>query len=116
MPKSPGAKPSPSNAGGSERDLEQVFDFISKELYSLLMKSTISTKGQITIPAAIRSELGLTPGTRIEFELRDGGALIRKGGSGDHPVDRIFGVLQLSESVDDTIESMRGPGPNEDGH
>ena len=75
------------------------------------MHSTISTKGQITVPSAIRSELGLAPGTRVEFELREGGVLLRKGGSGEHPVDRVFGVLELSESVDEVIEHMRGPGP-----
>lgn len=78
------------------------------------MKSTISTKGQITIPASIRSELGLTPGTRVEFELHEGGALIRKGGSEEHPVDQAFGILNLSAPVDDIIDSMRGPRPHED--
>ena len=75
------------------------------------MQSTISSKGQITVPATIRSELGLSPGTKVEFELREGGVFLRKGGSADHPVDRVFGVLQLSKSVDETIEEMRGPGP-----
>jgi AbrB family looped-hinge helix DNA binding protein len=78
------------------------------------MKSTISSKGQITVPAAIRSELGLAPGTRVEFELREGGVLLRKGGSTDHPVDRVFGVLQLSKSVDEVIDEMRGPGPEKE--
>lgn len=75
------------------------------------MHSTISTKGQITIPVAIRSELGLSPGTRVELELCDDGILLRKGSSGAHPVDRVFGVLELDESVDEVIEQMRGPGP-----
>lgn len=43
------------------------------------MKSTISSKGRITIPAAIRRRLGLRAGTRIEFELRENGVLLRKG-------------------------------------
>ena len=78
------------------------------------MKSTISTKGQVTVPAAIRSELGLAPGTRVEFELREGGVLLRKGGVKDHPVDRVFGVLQLSKSVDEILDEMRGPGPEKE--
>ena len=35
------------------------------------MKSTVSnvsTKGQIVIPAALREEMGLTPGTRVTIE------------------------------------------------
>jgi AbrB family looped-hinge helix DNA binding protein len=34
----------------------------------------VSTKGQVTIPLAIRERLGLDPGTEVEFEL-DGNAV-----------------------------------------
>ena len=37
--------------------------------------ATISTKGQLVIPAAIRQELGIKPGTRVAIR-RDGGHLI----------------------------------------
>lgn len=75
------------------------------------MKSTISSKGQVTVPAAVRSELGLAPGTKVEFELCEGGVLLRKGQSADHPVDRLYGVLELEDSVDDVLDAMRGPRP-----
>ncbi|RPI81361.1 MAG: AbrB/MazE/SpoVT family DNA-binding domain-containing protein [Planctomycetaceae bacterium] len=32
------------------------------------MKATITSKGQITIPVAIREKLGLKPGDQIEFD------------------------------------------------
>ncbi|MBS0265815.1 MAG: AbrB/MazE/SpoVT family DNA-binding domain-containing protein [Planctomycetes bacterium] len=32
------------------------------------MKATLTSKGQITIPAAIREKLGLKPGDQIEFD------------------------------------------------
>ena len=37
------------------------------------MKSTISSKGQITVPAKVREKLGLGPGTIVEFQIRKGG-------------------------------------------
>lgn len=35
-------------------------------------QSTLSPEGRIVIPAAIRSELGLKPGDRLTFHVRDG--------------------------------------------
>jgi AbrB family looped-hinge helix DNA binding protein len=75
------------------------------------MKSTISSKGQITVPVEIREQLGLSPGTVVSFEIREGGALLRKGGAGEHPVDRVFGRLHLDRPVDVLLDAMRGPRP-----
>jgi antitoxin PrlF len=75
------------------------------------MKSTVSSKGQITLPAPIREKLGLAAGTAVRFELRGGGVLVRKGASGPHPVDQVFGRLSLPKPVDDLLDEMRGPRP-----
>lgn len=75
------------------------------------MKSTISSKGQITVPAEVRERLGLDPGTIVVFELRDDGVLLRKGSPGEHPVDRVFGTLKLPRPVDALLDEMRGPRP-----
>jgi antitoxin PrlF len=76
------------------------------------MKSTISSKGQITVPAAIREKLGLVSGTPVEFELREGGVLVRKSSGPLHPVDRLFGSLKLAKPVDALLEEMRGGKPH----
>lgn len=34
--------------------------------------STVTTKGQVTIPSKLRKALGLSPGKRVEFRLEDG--------------------------------------------
>ncbi|MBI2469541.1 MAG: AbrB/MazE/SpoVT family DNA-binding domain-containing protein [Candidatus Rokubacteria bacterium] len=73
------------------------------------MKSTVSSKGQITVPAEVREKLGLVPGTMVQFELREGGVLLRKGAAGAHPVDQVFGRLKLGKSVDALLDEMRGP-------
>ena len=33
------------------------------------MLSTVTDKGQVTLPKAIRDRLGIRPGTRIDFEV-----------------------------------------------
>ena len=41
--------------------------------------STLSSKGQTTIPQEVRTELGLVPGDQIIFEIDDSGkAILRK--------------------------------------
>jgi antitoxin PrlF len=79
--------------------------------YLRSMKSVVSTKGQVTLPAEVRAKLGLTVGTAVQFELREGGVLLRKGGGALHPVDRVFGRLKLNRPVDTLLDEMRGPGP-----
>lgn len=75
------------------------------------MRSTISSKGQITIPAALREALGLRAGTPVLFEERPGGAFLRKGGAHEHPVDHVYGRLRLRAGVDAILDAMRGPRP-----
>ena len=75
------------------------------------MKSTISSKGQVTVPKHVRERLGLMPGTVIRFEAREGGVLLRKGGAKTHPVDQVFGRLRLVKPVDVLLDEMRGPRP-----
>jgi antitoxin PrlF len=41
------------------------------------MKSTVSEKGQMTIPRALRESLGLTPGSLIELEEELGTIILR---------------------------------------
>lgn len=75
------------------------------------MRSTISSKGQVTVPAEVREQLGLVPGTPVEFELTAEGVLLRKGISGKHPVDQVWATLHLGRPVDDILDEMRGPRP-----
>lgn len=38
----------------------------------------VTEKGQVTIPLNVRRHLGIAPGSEIEFELREGEALLRR--------------------------------------
>ncbi len=39
-------------------------------------KATITYKGQITLPKAVREQLGVRPGDRISFREIEGGAIV----------------------------------------
>jgi len=41
-----------------------------------MMEATVTTKGQVVIPASVRRELGIKPGTRIQIELDEPNAQI----------------------------------------
>ncbi len=77
------------------------------------MKSTISEKGQITIPKSVRMALGLRPGTVIEIKAQAGELIGRKVG-----VEDVFakwrgrGALPKGLSVDAYLERTRGGGAN----
>lgn len=65
----------------------------------------------MTVPVEVRRRLGLRPGTTVLFEVRENHAVIRKGHPGQHPADRVYGMLKLRRSVDDLLDEMRGPRP-----
>ena len=71
----------------------------------------ISSKGQITVPLDVRERLGLVAGTEVEFVVRDAEVVLRKGGEGADPVDRVYGILDLGRPVDRILEDLRGPAP-----
>jgi antitoxin PrlF len=75
------------------------------------MNSSISSKGQVTVPKQVRDKLGLRPGTVVEFEFTESGVVMRKGHKGERPVDRLRGVLRDAKRTDDCVDDMRGPRP-----
>lgn len=76
--------------------------------YHIGMKAIVSEKGQVTIPKALRTRLGIRPGVVLDFEADDGRLVARKAQVAD-PVDAAWGILTLDESVDAFIDRARGP-------
>lgn len=73
------------------------------------MKTTISEKGRVTIPKAIRDKLGLRPGTILDFNAVEGKLI----GVKKEQEDRIGrwlgkGALPGRLSVDGYLRRVRG--------
>jgi AbrB family looped-hinge helix DNA binding protein len=62
-----------------------------------MLKSTVSSKGQVTIPIEVRRALGLEEGSVVLFAPHESGALLTKGLLGDDPIDKAFGLLKRRE-------------------
>lgn len=89
-------------------------DELVLDSYHLCMKTTVSEKGQITIPKRLRDRLGLRPGTILEFEEAEGKLVGRKLVTADS-LDELYGILPLPPGGTDAfIRQIRGPGPDED--
>lgn len=65
--------------------------------------SMITSKGQITIPKAVRNRLNLKTGDRLDFRIEEGRLrLIPVNVS----VDRVFGALSRKKARSVTVERM----------
>jgi AbrB family looped-hinge helix DNA binding protein len=79
-------------------------------------KSTVSSKGQVTIPKAVRDLYGLSAGTEVVFEVRDDGALLTRPRLARHPAWDAIGSLKdvwrwprgIPHTVDAYIDYVRG--------
>ena len=75
----------------------------------------ITSKGQVTIPQAVRNRLGLLPYTEVEFELTGDCAVIRKktsvlglGERGKRAIDALRGKANSGMSTDEIMALTRG--------
>ena len=62
----------------------------------------MSSQGQVTIPKAIREELGLEPGDEVEFDTVGDHVVLRKATSGSD-WDRVYGVIDFGGRTTDEI-------------
>jgi len=56
--------------------------------------STISSKGQVTVPQEIRARVGLSAGDRVEFAVENGKILFRPLRSEHNPFEKYRGALK----------------------
>ncbi len=55
--------------------------------------SSLSSKGQVTIPQEIRNRLGVVAGDRIEFLIENGRTVIQPSRSDENPFEKYRGIL-----------------------
>lgn len=73
------------------------------------MNAILSEKGQVTIPKAIRDDLGLVPGSVLDFQATQGRIVVSKVLARD-PIQswRGKGKLPTGNSVMEYLEGARG--------
>ena len=75
--------------------------------------STLTSKGQVTIPKQIRDELGLKPGSEVEFVREEGKVVLRRRSIPPAVFKKWRGFLKdrfpNAAAVDEYMEEIRGP-------
>jgi len=75
------------------------------------MKSTVTSKGQITIPLAVRRKLKLEKGTVLDFDLSADYLKATKSGDRES-MRRVIGIARdelRGKSAAELLEEVRGP-------
>ncbi len=71
------------------------------------IKSTVSEKGQITVPKPLRERLGIRAGDQLDVSEEGGRLILRKAIASD-PVAAVYGILGDREPTDDRMRALRG--------
>jgi AbrB family looped-hinge helix DNA binding protein len=77
------------------------------------MEVILGERGQITLPKAIRDELGLTKGTTLSVEIDHGKLILRKNVR--EAINRVRGRFKLPDGMttDDVMRELRGRAPGD---
>ncbi|MDP1612903.1 MAG: AbrB/MazE/SpoVT family DNA-binding domain-containing protein [Sulfuritalea sp.] len=66
-----------------------------------MLSSSVTTKGQVTIPIELREKLGIKPGDRVGFVDEGGRILLQRQ---ETAIEAVFGMVKTSKGV--TLEQM----------
>lgn len=70
--------------------------------------TTVSSKGQIVIPRALREACGLSSGMRLKVEpLEDGGFTLRPLANAPHPIMKLSGIFHKPGSKPLSRKAMK---------
>jgi AbrB family looped-hinge helix DNA binding protein len=75
------------------------------------MATTVTSKGQVTIPKPVRDRLGIKPGSAVAFELAADGRIVLIKVEAGHPVSRfeaLRGRAGKGLSTDEIMALTRG--------
>lgn len=77
----------------------------------------ITSKGQVTIPQAIREKAGLHPNTEVEFKYENGRVVIlptkifKRPTRGETIVGKLRGIIKSGLTTDEVMAMTRGYEP-----
>jgi antitoxin PrlF len=66
--------------------------------------ATVTSKGQITVPARMRERLGLRPGSKLVFDEQPNGDFVVRKKTGD--IRELRGILKAPPDFALTVEEM----------
>jgi antitoxin PrlF len=75
------------------------------------MATTVTSKGQVTIPKPVRDHLGIGPGSQVSFRLADDGSIIIERADGTRPPSRFakaVGSAGPGPTTDELMKLLRG--------
>ncbi|HEX9593177.1 MAG TPA: AbrB/MazE/SpoVT family DNA-binding domain-containing protein [bacterium] len=80
------------------------------------MSTTLTSKGQVTIPKRIRDTLGLGPGSQVDFDVDEQGRIIIRKATGKavqrargkDRFDRVRGRASVKWTTDELMRLLRG--------
>lgn len=75
------------------------------------MATTVTSKGQVTIPKPVRDRLGIVPGSRVEFRLATDGSIVIEKVDGTREPGRfakLVGIAGPGLSTDEIMAITRG--------
>jgi antitoxin PrlF len=82
-----------------------------------MKSSTVSSKGQVTIPQEIRIRMGLKGGDRVEFVIDHGKTVLQPARSAENPFRRYLGAypaFKNRKEIHDWISEMRDEEPDQE--
>lgn len=68
------------------------------------MLSTVTTKGQVTLPKTLRERLGIVPGTRLDISIDAAGNLLARPVTQD--ATAVLGLLHRPDQAPVSLEEM----------
>lgn len=69
------------------------------------MKATVTSKGQVTIPAIIRSKANISPGTKLDFQVEEDGTL--KVSLLNQEISELKGIVKFKKRKPVSLNEMK---------
>jgi AbrB family looped-hinge helix DNA binding protein len=79
-----------------------------------MLTTTMTSKGQVTIPKRVRDGLGLKPGAKVEIEMQvPGFAILKPAGKARKSeymkrIEKVRGTLKTDMTTDEIMALLRG--------
>jgi AbrB family looped-hinge helix DNA binding protein len=99
----PQSKYPPQSKARQQRKSRQELTAVSDA--KALPQSKVTAQGQISVPAEVRRQLGILPGSVLEWEVKDNTVVVRR--KGKYTFEDIHRAIFKTPPTPHTIEEMK---------